>query len=257
MKIKERVTARKIIALTLSSLLPLGAIVVGIIFIFSNIIFDTAFVLGFFVIPLLTMLLSFLLIFSKRKRSVKLILNTLLLIIFVFIFLVTYLMFKHEMLDKYTNDDVAEHYTEIANNFKPMPGLNEIGFPENISYYDYFSQEFIFDEYAFHLICKYDEVEYKEQKALIEDNYIFQEETISDDRSSIDPTVEIGGYLFRALSVNGGYGNEINYPKRLIFIATNDETSEIVYMAFYDDDLDYIKSLKDFINDNCGWKHIR
>jgi hypothetical protein len=50
---------------------------------------------------------------------------------------------------------------------------------------------------------------------------------------------------------------EFNYPKRLMFVATNDETNEIVYLSFYDDDLDYIVSLGDFLIDDCGWKHIR
>ena len=67
-----------------------------------------------------------------------------------------------------------------------------------------------------------------------------------------DPTVELDGYFFRTLSIE-----EFNYPKRLMFVATNDETNEIVYLSFYDDDLDYIVSLGDFLSDDCGWKHIR
>ena len=69
-----------------------------------------------------------------------------------------------------------------------------------------------------------------------------------------EPTAEINGYLFRALSIDE---YELNYPKNMVLIATNADENEIVYMNFCDDDLDYIEVLDEFINDECGWKHIR
>jgi hypothetical protein len=67
-----------------------------------------------------------------------------------------------------------------------------------------------------------------------------------------EPVVELDGYTFRTLSLE-----DFNYPKRLMFVATNDDTKQIVYLSFYDDDLDYIVSLEEFLMDDCGWKHIR
>ena len=49
----------------------------------------------------------------------------------------------------------------------------------------------------------------------------------------------------------------VNDPKRLGFVATNDATGEIVYLSFWNDDVDYIKNLPEFILENCGWRHIR
>lgn len=43
----------------------------------------------------------------------------------------------------------------------------------------------------------------------------------------------------------------------MYLIATNDATREIVYLFFFDDDLDYIEDLDEFIRNDCGWKHIR
>ena len=48
-----------------------------------------------------------------------------------------------------------------------------------------------------------------------------------------------------------------SYPKKMGFVGTNDQTCEIVYLSFADDDLDYIESLSDFISNSCGFKHIR
>jgi len=35
------------------------------------------------------------------------------------------------------------------------------------------------------------------------------------------------------------------------------KTYYIIYISFYDDDIDYLTSLSEFINDDCGWKYIR
>ncbi|MBQ4120656.1 MAG: hypothetical protein IJD35_01440, partial [Clostridia bacterium] len=62
-------------------------------------------------------------------------------------------------------------------------------------------------------------------------------------------------YSFRTLDVNE-YGSEIQYPQRMVFIATNDQSNSIAYTAFYNNDLDYIESLEAFLLRDCGWKHI-
>lgn len=71
------------------------------------------------------------------------------------------------------------------------------------------------------------------------------------------PTAELDGYEFRVLSIERAYEGEFFYPKCLYLVATNDETCEIVYLNYYDGDLDCIEDLSDFICDDCGWKHIR
>lgn len=99
------------------------------------------------------------------------------------------------------------------------------------------------------LICAYDEDTYSQQKALLEEKYVFQTDAVKG-----EATAEVDGYYFRMLSKNE---YEMNYPKEVVLIATNDETNEIVYMSFYDDDLDYIDSLDEFILEDCGWQYIR
>ena len=71
-----------------------------------------------------------------------------------------------------------------------------------------------------------------------------------------NPFAKINDYSFRVLDINEEYSLEIDYPKRLVFIATNDQDNSISYTAFYDDDLDYIESLEEFLLNDCGWKYI-
>ncbi|MBQ9085400.1 MAG: hypothetical protein IJY24_07090, partial [Clostridia bacterium] len=71
-----------------------------------------------------------------------------------------------------------------------------------------------------------------------------------------NPFAKINDYSFRVLDINEEYGLEIDYPKRLVIIVTNDQDNSISYTAFYDDDLDYIESLEEFLLNDCGWKHI-
>ena len=93
------------------------------------------------------------------------------------------------------------------------------------------------------MICQYAQEEYAIQKARLDSAYTFQEETIT-----------IDGYQFKMLSVEK---YNLSYPNNIILIGCSDATREIVYLEFYDFDLDIISSLEDFIIDECGWKYIR
>ncbi|MBQ8404520.1 MAG: hypothetical protein IJX55_08900, partial [Clostridia bacterium] len=114
----------------------------------------------------------------------------------------------------------------------------------------------IFTCNSYALISEYNEEEYEVQKALLNEKYIFQSEEMGAFDTVCEHTAVVDGYFFRTLSVEGEY-KYINYPKNMFLIGTNDQTKEIVYMYFNDIDLDYISSLEDFINDDCGFEHMR
>ena len=67
---------------------------------------------------------------------------------------------------------------------------------------------------------------------------------------------KIDGYIFRMLSFDE-YGDELYFPKHIIFVGYSDESNEIIYGEFNDIELDFIESLEDFIQDDCCWKYIR
>ena len=137
-----------------------------------------------------------------------------------------------------------------------MPELSAIGRPTDIEYHNVFAVFFIFSSETDYLICRYTPEEYEIRKAALETEYTFQTETITEGTSKCEPMADVDGYQFRMLSPEE-YNGTILYPKKMILIGYSDNAREIVYVAFEDWDLDYMSSFKDFIVDDCGWKHIR
>lgn len=180
------------------------------------------------------------------------------LLAFVALFFFLGILGKREMMDRYYGEDTELHYSKSVEVFNVLPRLDEIGDTETIEFYDYFSSELgIFTREGYTLICKYNDNEYSYEKAEAENKYIFQEDGMSAWDYTCSPEASLGEYHFRALSVAGEYDGTINFPKRLVFFGTNDTTQEIIYICFYNDDIDYIEDLAEFLLDNCGWKYIR
>ena len=253
MKTAFRFTVPRLIAMIFASLLPLAVIFLCVKLLTSDTIMSVTFVLTFILLPVVTLALLGLSIFGKRRVIGKTILSILLLIVFVCLFLFLNVFGKFEMLSHYENDQIASHYREVKEDFPQMPTLSEVGQPIHMDYYDYFSQQMgFFTCDADYLICQFDDEQYNIQKARLDQEYAFQVDIMTENGYDCEPAVQLDGYIFRTLSLVDFY-----YPKRMMFVATNDDTKEIIYLSFYDDDLDYIVSLEDFLMDDCGWKHIR
>ena len=261
MNFRERITTPRIIAFALLASLLLVGVALATSTLLSAYKANVAVILAFIVLPLIFLVPLFLIVFTKGRYKwwAKGLLIYGVLQCFMIAFVVLLVFGQVEYLDHYQNQDVAKHYTtKIAEcyEYEHMPSLAQVGEPENIDLYVY-SCETIFYSEAHVLICQYDEAQYQSQKADVEQRYVFQQEVISHYEEKCEPTAHIDGYTFRMVSVDGKYEEELRYPNRMILIATNDETRELVYIAFYDSDLDVIHSLSDFIIDYCGWDYIR
>lgn len=255
---KERFTVPRIIALTAASLIPLVVTVLGLRETANGILITPAFLFGFFLFPCGAIVGFFFLITSRMKLWGKILLSILLFICFVTLDFATLLWGTLEDLDRYKNAAAMEAYEEHEQLVGTMPDLEELGMPEQTEYYRYdFSCLFWLE--AETLICQYNEADYMEEKARLEERYVFQEEPFQ--RSYAEPlcesTAEIDDYIFRTLCVDGEYKDEIRYPDQLMFVGTNDATREIVYLATDDPELDYIEALDEYILVDCGWKYIR
>lgn len=258
MERSKRITKHRMIAFLAALLIPTLAMALGVILLLRDTLWGISFTVSFLVLPVGLILLLALLMFSNEKRVLKVILTPLLTVAFIIVFLGVTVFGKFEALSLYTDEELAEHYAEVENDFVPMPALSQIGQPTEVICYDYFlSLMGFFTCDADYLICRYDAAAYKEQLRLINNRYTFQEENIITNGHCCEPVAKIDGYTFRMLSVEGEYGAELQYPKRLVFIATNEEACEIIYLSFYDGDLDYIESTVNFIYEYCGWEHIR
>lgn len=250
----KRFNIRCIVALVLASLIPCASLTYGILIFTKGFIPNPPLLIFLFVLPLATLLCNFFLITSKKKTWFKAVICTISLIICT-LFAFGFLLFgEYETLTSHKGESATEKYTTIAEYEPLLPKLSETGNFESIEYYDYHSEFFIFECESDTLICTYSEKDYAEQKIILDEKYIFEQEKILTFSSNCEPVVSIDDYTFRFLSIDE---YDIYFPQHVYLIATNDITHEIVYISFYDIDLDYIDSAEDFINTDCGWEHIR
>lgn len=247
-------TKNRLIGFVCSALLPVMAIVLGCLMLVKDVVLNISLAIVYFLIPLIVAGLLGWCIFSNRKAWKKSVLSVVILALFLILFFFSSLLVGWTQVKRYEEKEAAQQYSLLKSESGLMPDLAELGNPAKIEYYNIFSFFFIFSNETDGLICSYTQEDYELQKARLDTAYIFQTETIMDDYSNCEPTIEIDGYQFRMLSVER---YELYYPKNIFLIGYSDDAREIVYIEFYDSDLDYISSLKDFIMDECSWKYIR
>ncbi|MBO5357631.1 MAG: hypothetical protein J6A53_06460 [Clostridia bacterium] len=246
MSLFKKFTKARIIGFIFSIILPIAVIVFGSILLAKGFLLTICFGLAFYAIPLAMIVLFFALIFTKLKNVLKIIFGSVLTFILIVSFFVLFLYGYFEVLDTYEGTEVAENYKESG--YFPMPSLNEIGEPTKTEYYCFFSRYIVFfGSDTDTLICTYNDVDYNEQKKLLDEKYAYME----------DKSISIDGYDFRFIEESEGDGYYISFPKYLMLVATNDASNEVVYISFQDDDIDYITSLKEFVLVDCGFRRIR
>ena len=252
---KKRITTGRIVAASLLSLLPLAFIGLGIFWLFEGCILNSAFFIGNFLFPALTLGLLLLLLFSEKKLWVKISLSILLLMLSFFSTLYCSLAGQGEFLRHYEKEEIAAPYAILEEAFPPLPDLSALGQTENIDYYKY---QYAFDLFGTcHsdvLICSYGKEEYEKRKAAIEATYIFHKGQIETPYGSCEAETMLDTYHFRALAVSNTLENPQRY-QRFMFIASNDSLQKLVYLTF-DGPTGDISSLQDFLLEDCGWEHI-
>ena len=257
MKEKFSFTKGKLIAFICCSMLPIIVSLFGILcLITKTFVVNFSFAISYFVISIIAICLLACCIFSMRKTVSKVILSMLILILFVIIFTYSSFLLGFVSVDTYKGKEAELEYIAAMKENTLMPALSDLGSCETIEYHDVFAAFYIFSSETDHLICRYSSDEYEIQKAALESKYAFQTKKITERYSEWDPSTEIDGYCFRLLSLEE-YEDILEFPKIMILIGYSDAAREIVYIEFENIDLDYITSLKDFINNECGWKYVR
>lgn len=162
------------------------------------------------------------------------------------------------LYDCTTSEDGLEFYEEdIGISSANMPEISELGQPERIEYHYFYNQiALFFDSDCYTLICAYSPGDYAEMTAALDERYTFHTEPLDAGETELEPLYALNGYRFRFLEMETDTYH-LNYPHSMTLIGTNDETREIVWSYYSDDDLDYIPSPEDFLLDDCGWKYIR
>lgn len=254
---KFSVTKKRSIAFVIAALLPLIGIGLGLFLLAGGFCINRSFVITFMVIPLICTALLALCIFSRMSRTGKVILSILLAFLFAISFLFSSLFVKFEKVTHYTAEETEQYYNAAENINELMPSLSEIGNPVTSEYIHINAFQYIFLWDADYLICRYTPDEYELQKKQLAEKFDFREAPIAMESYEFEPTVEIDGYQFRILDECEAYEPHIWYPKYMVLVGCSDEAREIVYLSFSDTDLDYITSLTEFLQDECGWNYVR
>lgn len=142
-------------------------------------------------------------------------------------------------------------YERYAANDRYMPNSDEVGEYASVQTLCHHDSALFFFWNAYHLIVSYDEPQYQQEKAALEQRYTFREEVIDGDEVGFVPTqpdCDLNGYHVQIVKTEG-YG----FPKDVFFIGTNDEARKIIYTRFFDSDLDSVDSLESFLMNECGW----
>lgn len=248
-----KITKGRIWSLVLCSLLPLAAMALGVVLLVAHTLWNSDFVIFYVLLPLAAIGgLAGILLFVKKIGS-RIAGTVLLLLAFVLCFLFGNLIGKFEMLDRYEGAELISHYSAVTDEFERMPTLEQVGKPESMTYYDYSCAVLIFNCDAHALLCSYDRAEYAAQKAAIGESYRFQEGQFENFYKNGDSSAQVDGWQFHLLAEEEP---GILYPKKLILIGFQETQHRIVYLSFYDADIDYIDDLEGFILDRCGWKHM-
>lgn len=156
-------------------------------------------------------------------------------------------------------DGIAMYEADIGASLSLLPEPEELGEPEQIEYHYFYNQICtFFDSDCYTLICTYSPEDYGERVAALEEQYVFHTEPLYAGREAerLEPLYTLEGYRFRLLEMDTEV-YDLRYPHHMILVGTNDETREIVWSYYSDDDLDYIDEPVEFLLKDCGWKYIR
>lgn len=164
------------------------------------------------------------------------------------------------LYDCTTGADGLDMYEEdIGASLSLLPEIDELGEPERIEYHYFYNQiALFFDSDCYTLICTYSPEDYAERVAALETQYVFHTESLYAGREAerLEPLYTLDGYRFRFLEMNTET-YDLQFPHYMVLVGTNDETREIVWSYYSDDDLDYIDDPAEFLLKDCGWKFIR
>jgi len=141
-----------------------------------------------------------------------------------------------------------------------LPNIEEFDNSENIDYYRFRKIVLFFESNAYNLKVTYNNDEYIKEKLNLDKKYDFYEDKIvvdfldEEDIGHKNANFKVGDYNFRTVILPDEI-NVLSYPKEMLFVGTNDFKNEIVYIYFFDSDLDFInKTLDQFIIEECNFK---
>jgi len=209
------------------------------------------------VISLIAFSVASIFVFVKAIPGGIKVMFTFLILVFTAIFsLFSYGMLGHVEFDVYEGIENINAYNESLppeenrNFFEPYVETESYGEFEDVTYYHYLSTG-MFQQMAETTIIKYDEVNFQKETDKISSEKYFYEKSADVFASDPVPVFSFAGFNFRLEK-----RTEYWYPKEMNFVGINEETKEIVYVHFFDFDLDSVWDFADLLDSYCGWRYV-
>ena len=256
---KPKIPPRHLPVLIATSAIPALRLLSGLLmWLLGDSVLSSAYVMSYFVLPALTLAVLPPIICQSEDRSDRVIFTTIVLAGF---FIMT-MIFRYEgrfpTYAAYSGQEGLSRYESYVGTYvDPLPELEDLGQPADVEFH-YFANRSaaLLGSDCSTLICTYSPDDYATMTAELEDRYTFHTEPLDAGETDLPPLYTLDGYEFRFLEMHMDTYH-LMYPKTMILIGTNDETHEIVWSCYDDDDLDYIPDPVDFLLEDCGWKYIR
>ena len=254
---KQKMTGRQKVGFCAAALLPTIWLLLGLLMVLGGSVFTLSFILAHLLVPVLTIALLYRAI-RRNEYALDRIVFSILILAGAFILAIFLMTSGHfSIYDHAKGQDALDLYEKDIGHYDLMPEATDLGNPEQIEYHFFFNQiATFFDSDCYTLICSYSPDDYATMTAELEDRYTFHTEPLDAGETDLPPLYTLDGYEFRFLEMHTDTYH-LMYPKTMILIGTNDETHEIVWSCYDDDDLDYIPDPEDFLLEDCGWKFIR
>jgi len=249
-----------------AALVPALLVICGVLLLLAGMIFNLSFAVQFLIIPIALLAINIKIIRSKMRLVSRLILCIVVLISFALFFFVSGSLMRFEALESHHGTEALNEYLSFSEKYPELPDEGALGEPESMKYHVFTDMQLIFTSETSVLLCQYSPDEYTQMKERINSVYSFETEPRPRKYPHIFPRAVVSGFDIRMLSLNEDRYKSLEdapkqlsyleYPKKMIFIGTNNHTNEILYMYFEDIDLDYIDSFEDFLLKYCGLRHI-
>lgn len=255
---KQKMTCWQKAGLIAAGLIPLLWLLMSLILLISGVsVLTLSFAVTYLALPALCLLGLWLTIRSGWKSGVKWVLSFLILVITVLLTMLGMFSGHFSIYDHAEGEDAISMYEEdIGSSNDLMPETADLGEPEHIEYHYFYNQIAIFDSDCYTLICTYTPDNYAAMSAQLDTRYTFHTAPLLAGDAEIPPLYTLDGYEFLFLEM-GTDTYPLTFPHYMILVGTNDETYEIVWSYYDDDDLDYIPAPVEFLLEDCGWKFIR
>ena len=240
-----------------AALLPALWLLLGFLMILGGSVFTLSFILAHLLLPVLTIMLLYRTIRRNEFTTDRVVFSILILAGAVLLTLVLMVMGHFSVYDHSQGDNALEQYESEIGHIPEMPDPADLGHPERIEYHYFYNQiGAIFDSDCYTLICTYSPGDYAAMCEALESRYTFHTQPLyAGEGEYLPPLYTLDGCEFRFLDMDSD-AYRLMYPKSMLLVGTNDETHEIVWSYYDDDDLDWIPDPEAFLLEDCGWKYI-